>query len=377
MRRRRTTARWALALTLATVAWPALAPAPLLAQERLSARLAGLNPNLAGTWPDVWTDAWRSPVRVPTAGTAGIFAAYRRGEDEVPDLWEAGLALTSGGPGLALLVRTAEDSAGAHLYGGSAAATLGLGTTSVGARVDVIRDETAPASSFTGIAFAAGLHTVAEFGSLEAWGEIQKPDAETGNAGYAVEAVLASPDPNVSGERLEPVIAARVGRHDVERFNLTAGGPVTWYEVSFGLRRSWGAAGAFAIALRRGEWKARSACAEGDSVCVAVVDPAIGAHAATSLDAAVEFAFSTSLRLRAGGTWALDGTAAEYEDLWPAELRRVGALRPGTIRGAFFGLGLRPSPTLQLDIYGYPGFLDDHGAKRHLGAAGAQLSVRL
>ena len=365
---------WACALTLAAVPLPA----PLHAQGRLSARLAGLNPNLAGTLPDVWTDAWRSPARVPTAGAAGALAAYRRGGDEVPDLWEAGVALTTGtGPGLAFLVRTAEDSAGAGLYGGSAAATLGVGTMSVGARVDVIRDETTPASSFTGIAFSGGLHTFAEFGSLEAWGEIQTPDTETGNVGYAIEVVLASPDPNVSGERLEPVIAARLGRHDVERFNLTAGGPVTWYEVSLGLRRSWGAAGAFALALRRGEWKARSDCAEADSVCIAVVDPAIGTHAAYSLDVAAELALSSSLRLRAGAAWALDGTASEYEDLWPAELRRVGALRPGTVRGAFFGLGLRPSAGLLLDVYGYPGFLDDHGAKRHLGVAGAQLSVRL
>lgn len=370
MRPGRSAVLWACGLTLLGL------PPPLPAQDRPSARLAGLNPNLAGTTLDAWTDLWRGPARVAATGATGVFAAYHRGDDEAPDIWDAGLALTAGaGLGLAFLLRTAEDSAGERRYGASASASLGVGKASVGARVDAVRDETAPASSFTGLAIAAGFHTLAEFGSVEIWGEIQKPDADAGNTGYAGEVVLASPDPDVVGQRLEPVIAARIGRHDVEPFNLTAGGPITWYEVSLGVRRDWGAAGAFALAVRRGEWKARSACAEGDTPCIAIVDPALGTHAATSLDAAVELAFSKSLRLRAGGSWSLDGTASEYEDLWPLELRRVGALRPGTVRGAFFGLGLRPSPAVHLDLYGYPGFLDDHGSSRRLGSAGAQLTV--
>lgn len=353
-----------------------LSASTLHAQDRSSARFAGLNPNLAGTFPDAWTDAWRSPARVrPTLGVEAL-AGYRHGDDDGSDVWAAGLRLSPGRElGLVVLLQTAEDTAGERLFHGSAGAGFGLGRTRLGARVEAVRDESDPAGSATGAALAAGLHAFAEFGSVEIWGEWQAPDEDAGNTGYAGEIVLASPEPEAAAQRLEPVIAARAGRHEVEPFGVTTGGPVTWYEVSLGMRREYRAAGMFALAVRRGEWKARSACAPGDTACLAVVDPAVGTHAATSIDSALEIALSTSLQLRAGGSWSLDGAASEYEDLWPQELRRVGALRPGSVRGAYFGLGLRPAPTLRIDLYGYPGFLDDHGASRRVGKYGAQVSL--
>lgn len=346
--------------------------APLNAQDRTSARLAGLNLNLAGVLPDPWTDLWRSPAR--WAHGTGVYALYRAGEENGPDVLETGAVLSRGGrSGLGLRAHAQQDSLGDRAYGASLSGGLSAGLASVGARVDGVHDEAGASSGFAG---ALGLHAVGELGSVEIWGEFQAPDVDADVRGYAGEIALASPERNAAEHRLEPVLVVRGGRHEIGAFGLRAGGPVRWYEAAAALRRRWGAAGAFALALRRGEWHAEDSCDPGE-VCPTVVDPAVGTHVATAIDAALELRVAAGFWIRAGGSWALDGTFAEYEALWPDALRRVGALRPGTVRGAFFGLGLRPAPRIRLDLYGYPGFLESHGAGRRIGRYGAQFAVHL
>lgn len=347
--------------------------ANLEAQDRPSARLGGLNPNLAGVLADPWTDVWRSPARWHLA--TGLQALYRAGEGSDPDHLETGVAFTAtAGSGVALRLHAARDSLADYAYGSSLAAGMRSGQFSAGSRVDVVHD---PRDDSSGLATAVGLHAVGEFGSVEIWGEYQAPKTGSGAEGIAGELVLASPDPDASSERLEPVIALRGGRHDVAPFSLKATGPVRWYEALLGLRRRWAGSAALVAAVRRGEWRARSGCAEGNAACAALVDPAVGTHTATALDVALEIRVAPGLWARAGGSWALDGTFGEYEAPWPEELARVGALRPGTVRGAFFGLGARLTERARLDLFGYPWFLSSHGASRRIGRLGVQFTMKL
>lgn len=350
----------------------AFAAGPLQAQDRPSARLAGLNVNLAGTLLDPWTDAWRSPARWSRSPAA--YALFRRGASGAPDIVEAAVvAVPSPRHGLAARVAgEPDDSAADRSYAASLTAGLATAGASLGARFDAAYEEGRTPSPW-GFAAAAGFQAAAKIGSVEIWGEFQRPPSDPRVEGFAGEVVLASPDPRTAQERLEPVIVGRAGRHRGDRFGLTARGPVTWYEASFGLRRRWGTAGAFGVAIRRGEWRARSACETGDTVCAAVVDPTVGNHPATAMDAALELRFAASLWLRAGGSWALDGSPEGYEEPWPRELRTVGALRPGTVRGAFFGVAFRLAPRITLDAYGYPGPLKSRGANRRVGRFGIQL----
>ena len=363
-------ARLALATVLAV-------PHGAAAQDRVSARLAGLNPNLAGLLPDPWTDPWTSPVRWPRAG--GGAARFLRGVGDAPDRWEAAWAWSGRGRhGGAVRVEVAAADTGASRVGG----TLGFGAAVgpallLGARVDAAGAKGEPGS--WSVAAAAGFETRGEAGGLEVWGEAQRPPekARGPGPGVAVEAILTGPDPDAAAERLEPVLRLRGGRHgDAEdTFGLAARGPVTWYEATVALRRRWGTAGALAVGVRRGEWRARSACEAADTACIAVVDPAAGTHTVTALDIALELRFIRGLALRGGTSLRLSAPAGGYETAWPAPLDAIGALRPGSARGAFFGLGWHLGSRVRLDAYGYPGPLDPDGADRRVGRYGVQLSV--
>lgn len=363
---------------------------PLHAQDRYSARLAGLNVNLAGVLPDPLTDPWRNPAR--WSKTATLYALFRAAEDRDEDLLESGATFSLGRTG-AVAGRFASgpgEEAGERAYVGSSSVGFGgsgggrgwssggsAGTrgAATGFRFDVVHDPERAES--WGYAAAAGFMTSTALASFEVWGEYQRPRTESGMDGVAAEVVLSSPEDSTAHERLEPVILLRGGRHRGDAFAILARGPVTWYEASLSLRRVWANAGVFAIAVRRGEWKARTRCPDPSQLCGAIVDPTVGHHAVTAIDAALEFPFLATTRLRAGGTWPLDGSRAEYEARWPVELRAVGALRPGAAEGLFFGAAWKLASRLEVDAHGYPLFLDDDGASRRVGRYAVQVSVKL
>ncbi|MBI4514144.1 MAG: hypothetical protein HY702_08550, partial [Gemmatimonadetes bacterium] len=214
-------AAWILALAHASVTAPF---APLAAQDRHSARLAGLNANLAGILPDPLTDPWRNPARWTKAAT--VYGLFRAAEEK-EDFLESGATfpVTRGGAIAGRLVTGPGEDVGARAYVGSTSVGFGSGKASSGVRFDIVNDPDRVEA--WGYAAAAGfLITTTSLGRFEAWGEYQRPrGAVAGHDAFAVEVVLAGPEDSAAHERLEPVILGRAGRHR----RAATRGPLRWY----------------------------------------------------------------------------------------------------------------------------------------------------